>query len=70
MSGQEQGPGPVVEFWTIQDLAAWLRKPVSWVYAHYRDLYPYYRVGREVRFDPEEIRAAMAERYRHDPRGN
>jgi hypothetical protein len=47
--------------WTIDDLAAFLRKPKSWVYDNYRDLFPFYKLGQQVRFDPMEIRLALRE---------
>jgi predicted DNA-binding transcriptional regulator AlpA len=47
--------------WTIGELAHFLRKPKSWVYDNYRDLFPYYKIGRQVRFDPQEIRAVLRE---------
>lgn len=57
------GDGPT-ELWTIADLAAFLKKPTSWVYENYRELFPFYRMGQAIRFDPEEIRAALRDRYR------
>ncbi|WP_329097888.1 helix-turn-helix domain-containing protein [Actinomadura citrea] len=45
--------------WTIAELAHFLRKPKSWVYDNYRDLFPYYKIGQQVRFDPAEVRAAL-----------
>lgn len=53
-----------VELWTVGDLAAFLRKPKSWVYENYARCYPFYRVGREVRFDPDEIRAVLKTHFR------
>lgn len=47
--------------WTIDELATFLNKRKSWVYDNYRDLFPYYKVGQQVRFDPQEIRAALRE---------
>jgi predicted DNA-binding transcriptional regulator AlpA len=52
--------------WTINELAAFLQKPKSWVYDHYRELFPYYKVGQQVRFDPAEIRAALRANVRAD----
>jgi hypothetical protein len=54
--------GPA-ELWTIEDLAHFLKKPTSWVYENYRDLFPFYRTGQAIRFDPEEIRNALRDRY-------
>ncbi|MGI5206354.1 helix-turn-helix domain-containing protein [Spirillospora sp. CA-108201] len=45
--------------WTISELAHFLRKPKSWVYDNYRDLFPYYKIGQQVRFDPAEVRTAL-----------
>lgn len=45
--------------WTIAELAHFLRKPKSWVYDNYRDLFPYYKIGQQVRFDPVEVRASL-----------
>lgn len=50
--------------WTVAELALFLQKPKSWVYDHYRDLFPYYKIGQQVRFDPCEIRAALREMIR------
>ncbi|MEW2356542.1 helix-turn-helix domain-containing protein [Spirillospora sp. NPDC029432] len=47
------------QLWTITELAQFLRKPKSWVYDHYRELFPYYKIGQQVRFDPQEVRAAL-----------
>ncbi len=52
------------ELWTIEDLSSFLKKPMSWVYENYRDLFPYYRMGQAIRFDPEEIRSTLRRRYR------
>ncbi|MBW8486698.1 helix-turn-helix domain-containing protein [Actinomadura parmotrematis] len=49
------------ELWTIDDLARFLRKKKSWVYENYREQFPYYKVGQQIRFDPAEIRAALRE---------
>jgi hypothetical protein len=49
------------ELWTVGQLAAYLNKPVSWVYDNYRERFPFYKVGRALRFDPGEIRAALRE---------
>ncbi|TMQ79969.1 helix-turn-helix domain-containing protein [Actinomadura soli] len=50
--------------WTVAELAAFLQKPKSWVYDNYRDLFPYYKIGQQVRFAPGEIRAALREMIR------
>ena len=50
---------PDEALWTITELANFLRKPKSWVYDNYRDLFPYYKIGQQVRFDPAEVRAAL-----------
>lgn len=47
--------------WTIDELAEFLNMRKSWVYDNYRDLFPYYKLGQQVRFDPREIRAALRE---------
>jgi hypothetical protein len=47
--------------WTITELADFLRKPKSWVYDNYREMFPYYKVGQQVRFIPSEIRAHLRE---------
>jgi hypothetical protein len=62
---RDNGNGPM-ELWTIEDLAAFLKKPTSWVYENYRELFPFYRMGQAIRFDPEEIRAALRNQY-HAP---
>ncbi|SEG93318.1 hypothetical protein SAMN04489712_13818 [Thermomonospora echinospora] len=54
------------ELWTVEDLSGFLKKPTSWVYENYRELFPYYRMGQAVRFDPEEIRAVLRQRYRFE----
>jgi hypothetical protein len=54
--------GPV-ELWTVEDLAAFLKKPTSWVYENYRELFPFYRMGQAIRFDPQEVRSVLRDRY-------
>lgn len=54
--------------WTVEDLAEYLNKPVSWVYENYRDLFPFYKLGQAVRFDPDEIRAVIRDRYHTNPK--
>ncbi|MEV0398854.1 helix-turn-helix domain-containing protein [Actinoallomurus sp. NPDC050550] len=49
----------LVDLWTAEDLAEFLRKPLSWVYENYRERFPFYRVGQAIRFDPAEIRASL-----------
>jgi hypothetical protein len=58
--------GGLLELWTIEDLTAFLKKPSSWVYENYRELFPFYRIGQAIRFDPEEIRAALRDRFHAD----
>lgn len=56
--------GGPAELWTVEDLATFLKKPTSWVYENYRELFPFYRMGQAIRFDPQEIRAELRDRYR------
>jgi predicted DNA-binding transcriptional regulator AlpA len=51
-------PGQSEALWTAQDVAAFLRVSVSWVYLHIQlgDL-PYQRIGGLVRFFPGDIQA-------------
>ena len=50
-----------VELLTVQEIAALLKVPVSWVYGHLRkrctDRLPAYRLGKYWRFRPEEVLA-------------
>jgi len=53
-------PEDVLELLTVKEVAAILRVPVSWVYGHTRrrslDALPYVKVGKYLRFLPDEIR--------------
>lgn len=50
-----------VELLTVQEIAALLKVPVSWVYGHLRkrctDRLPAYRLGKYWRFRSEEVLA-------------
>ena len=50
--------------WTIKEVAAFLRVPVGTIYQwrHRRCGPPGRRVGRYVRFDPDEVRAWFSTR--------
>jgi hypothetical protein len=61
-NGNGHGDGPMT-LWTVEDLAAFLQKPTSWVYENYRGLFPFYRMGQAIRFDPQEIRDTLRNRY-------
>lgn len=54
----------VDELWTVRDVATYLRVPVATIYQwrHRRCGPPGRRVGRYVRFDPDEVRAWFATR--------
>ncbi len=51
--------GGVTELLTVQDVAALLHVPVSWVYDHVRGLYPlpFLKIGKYLRFRASDIRA-------------
>ncbi|MBB6170733.1 hypothetical protein HNR23_000793 [Nocardiopsis mwathae] len=44
------------ELWTVDDVAAYLRKPVSWVHDNHRKYFHAARVGRELRFSANEVK--------------
>jgi excisionase family DNA binding protein len=51
---------PAEKLLTVQDVAARLNVPVSWVYARVEaDQLPYLKIGRYVRFDPSAINAYL-----------
>jgi excisionase family DNA binding protein len=54
----------VEELWTVLEVAAYLRVPVATIYQwrHRRWGPPGRRVGRYVRFDPDEVRAWFSAR--------
>ena len=56
---------------TVQEIAALLRVPVSWVYGHLRkrstDRLPAYRLGKYWRFRSEEV-LAWVERHGEERR--
>jgi excisionase family DNA binding protein len=61
MSGSQigQGGGGLV---TPQELATFLKVPVSWIYQRTRlgpEAIPFIRVGRYVRFDPQQVIAFL-----------
>jgi excisionase family DNA binding protein len=44
--------------WTVRDVCAYLRKGRTWVYSEVAaERLPHLRVGHELRFDPDVIRA-------------
>lgn len=50
---------------TPKELAAILKVPVSWIYQQTRlgqEAIPHLRVGRYVRFDPQQVMAFLKER--------
>ena len=55
----KRGRLPTDELLTVQDAAALLRVPVSWVYEHTRrgapDALPVVKVGKYVRFRPADL---------------
>ena len=46
-------------FWTVADVAAYLRLPVETLYAWRKRKYgpPAVRLGRHLRYDPDSVRA-------------
>lgn len=46
---------------TVDELAAQLRVPTSWVYDHVREI-PHLKLGRHVRFEQDAITAWLRER--------
>lgn len=52
------------ELWSATDLAAYLGKPIKYVYrlTHERRI-DHYVIGRELRFDPEHVRAFLRESH-------
>jgi excisionase family DNA binding protein len=56
------------ELLTVEDLAALLRVPRSWVYSHSGDLGAY-KLGKYLRFDWERVRERLAKlgRQPNDP---
>jgi len=54
----------VNELWTVHEVATYLRVPVATIYQwrHRRCGPPGHRVGRYVRFDPDEVRTWFATR--------
>lgn len=52
--------------WTVQDLAAFLGKPPSWVYDNYRTEFAgcFVRLGQHIRFFPDAIRGHLNDRMR------
>ena len=57
---------------TPQELAAILKVPVSWIYQRTRlgpRAIPFIRVGRYVRFDPQQVIAFLKERQARDELG-
>jgi hypothetical protein len=51
-------PGPV-ELWSIEETSAYLKKPIGTLYQwrHRRMGPPAFKVGRDLRYDPAEVRA-------------
>lgn len=47
------------QLWNVPTLAAFLDKPKSWVYDNYETVFAgcYVRLGQQIRFVPEAIRA-------------
>ena len=45
------------KFWTVAELAAYLRVPKTWIYDRTRidgpDIIPHVKLGKYVRFDPD-----------------
>ncbi|MBB6172323.1 hypothetical protein HNR23_003397 [Nocardiopsis mwathae] len=49
-------PGSLDGLWAVDDVAAYLRKPVSWVHDNHRKYFHAARVGRELRFSANEVK--------------
>lgn len=56
---------------TVQEVAALLRVPASWIYEHTRsrgdraiERLPYVKLGKYIRFDPRLVREFIARRTR------
>jgi Helix-turn-helix domain len=49
--------------WTVEDVAAFLRVPVETLYGWRKRAYgpPAARIGRHLRYDPEQVRAWFQE---------
>lgn len=52
--------------WTVHDVAAFLGKPVSWVYENYRAEFDgcYCHFGQAIRFDSGRVKAVVNGRIR------
>ena len=72
--------GALRPFWTVEQLAEFLRVPKSWIYERTRgtgpEVIPHFKIGKYVRFDPnsEEFRSwleshRIAPSSSHDPLG-
>lgn len=48
--------GDLDELWTVDDVASYLRKPVSWVYDNHKRYFHAARAGRQLLFSPSEIK--------------
>ena len=55
---QDRGVRETQELLTVEDLAALLKVPRSWVYSHSGDLGAY-RLGKYIRFDWERVRERL-----------
>jgi len=55
------------ELLTIQEMAEWLKVPLSWLYSRTRikgpDGIPHVRVGHYIRFDPAMVLAWIEGKY-------
>lgn len=49
--------GDLDELWTVDDMASYLRKPVSWVYDNHKRYFHAARAGQQLLFAPAEIKA-------------
>lgn len=54
--------------WNVATLAAYIGKPVSWVYDnHVREGIPSFRIGQQLRFDPAEVQTWISDNCRETP---
>ena len=57
---EAKGNGNTAELLTPEDLADWLKVPLSWVYEQSRQgNIPTHRIGRYIRFDLHEVIASQ-----------
>ncbi len=58
MPSEQQGGHPADTLWGVQEVAAFLKVPIATVYRwrHLRAGPPGRRVGRHIRYDPDDVR--------------